>query len=157
MQGEADRAVVRYARDPCKRAHVLARAKADRSKRALSSRRSSDIFKRPCGTDLNESHPDEIRLPLLRRDFFACAGNNRLLVRPYRFALGGRTNELTRAIPYGYFAQKREYTHTLRLESELSDLRVGYANPCAHADAVRFFDPARGIGKKKSTTFLCCP
>ena len=53
---------------------------------------------------------------------------------------------------YGYFAQKREYTHTLRLESELSDLRVGYANPCAHAEAVRFFDPARGIGKKKSTT-----
>ena len=45
---------------------------------------------------------------------------------------------------YGYFAQKREYTHTLRLESELSDLRVGYANPCAHADAVRFLDPARG-------------
>ena len=24
---------------------------------------------------------------------------------------------------------KDEYTHTLRLESELSDLRVGYANP----------------------------
>ena len=29
---------------------------------------------------------------------------------------------------YGNFITD-EYTHTLRLESELSDLRVGYANP----------------------------
>ena len=31
-----------------------------------------------------------------------------------------------------------EYTHTLRLESELSDLRVGYANPCDIRRCVRF-------------------
>ena len=31
-------------------------------------------------------------------------------------------------IEYGNFIVD-EYTHTLRLESELSDLRVGYANP----------------------------
>ena len=30
---------------------------------------------------------------------------------------------------YGNFIED-EYTLTLRLESELSDLRVGYANPC---------------------------
>lgn len=35
---------------------------------------------------------------------------------------------------------KDEYTHTLRLESELSDLRVGYANPyskCEHFECAR--------------------
>ncbi len=37
----------------------------------------------------------------------------------------------------GEFRARREYTHTLRLESELSDLRVGYANSGNASDCVR--------------------
>ena len=34
----------------------------------------------------------------------------------------------------GEFRAMREYTHTLRLESELSDFRVGYANSAMRAE-----------------------
>ena len=37
---------------------------------------------------------------------------------------------------YGNFIED-EYTHTLRLESELSDLRVGYANPIRAISTIR--------------------
>jgi len=37
-----------------------------------------------------------------------------------------------------------EYTHTLRLESELSDLRVGYANPYSNAPRLSAFDVGTG-------------
>jgi hypothetical protein len=41
----------------------------------------------------------------------------------------------------GEFRAEREYTHTLRLKSELFDLRVGYANSnnasvCSHCGAI---------------------
>ena len=54
-----------------------------------------------------------------------------------------------RCLEYREFRAMREYTHTLRLTSELVDLRVGYANPstCANANAVRF---RRGIAKKQT-------
>ena len=44
---------------------------------------------------------------------------------------------------YGNFIED-EYTHILRLESELSDLRVGYANPIPSANAWSAPDNARG-------------
>ena len=44
---------------------------------------------------------------------------------------------------YGNFAVG-EYTRPLRLESELSDLRVGYANPIRGANAPSASDNARG-------------
>ena len=40
---------------------------------------------------------------------------------------------------------RAEYTHTLRLESELSDLRVGYANPSATVSRMGL----RGVTKKE--------
>lgn len=52
-----------------------------------------------------------------------------------------------REVFYGNFAVG-EYTLALRLESELSDLRAGYANPCACKQTLPRFR-ARNRQKKK--------
>ena len=50
-----------------------------------------------------------------------------------------------------------EYTHTLRLESELSDLRVGYANPCAFAfgNALGLMSVRVTIPEKRNKHHFC--
>ena len=48
-------------------------------------------------------------------------------------------------VEYGNFS-RAEYTHTLRLESELSDLRVGYANPATSSPG---WIPRTGRQKEK--------
>ena len=53
---------------------------------------------------------------------------------------------------YGNFIED-EYTHTLRLESKLSDLWVGYANPCVCIKHALY--SMDGRDDKKESTLKC--
>ena len=59
-----------------------------------------------------------------------------------------------REVFYGNFAVG-EYTLALRLESELSDLRAGYANPCACKQTLLRFR-ARGSAKREEAHQEMC-